>query len=388
MNYANPPYPQNPPYPGYPPQNYARPKKKNELWFVLAGVCLILNALLLEVIRVLQYIYFDVPLSYLFVFSDWKSILILTEKLVLIALGVCCIVFRKNHAVFAVLYGFLSLTELIYLIDICNASYVFDIFTYCAYLLTAFIWVSIMALAFLNLHEAGHGVGVFIVSVILTMMLYGGWLSEDLQNFADYFTNQEMPPAWILTLVLQTVIFVVSLILLATAIFIPEEILSARNFSEGYCGMTKHVLLLLFTFGIWQYIWIYRTTKLLNSCPFAPKRNPVTKVLLCMCVPFYLIYWTYQSARSIDAFARQNGISSDITSGATVLALFVGFVPPILMQSKINQICERSNRIQQYVGAQTNSVPVQPFASSGNVPPAPDSTDISNAARPFSGTNG
>ena len=96
MNYTDPSYP------AYPPQNYARPKKKNELWFVLAGVFLILNALLLEVIRVLQYIYFDVPLSYLFVFSDWKSILILTEKLVLIALGVCCIVFRKNHAVFAV----------------------------------------------------------------------------------------------------------------------------------------------------------------------------------------------------------------------------------------------------------------------------------------------
>ena len=111
------------------------------------------------------------------------------------------------------------------------------------------------------------------------------------------------------------------------------------TFSDGYCDMTKHVLLLLFTFGIWQYIWIYRTTEYLNTVSGEEKRNPITKLLLCMFVPFYYIYWVYQSAKRIDALARQNGVASDISTVSTVLAVFIGFVPPILMQSKLNQIC-------------------------------------------------
>ncbi len=108
---------------------------------------------------------------------------------------------------------------------------------------------------------------------------------------------------------------------------------------DGYCDMTKHVLLLLFTFGIWQYLWIYRITEYLNAAFDGQKRNPVTKLLLCMFVPFYYIYWVYQSAKRIDALARQNGVASDISTVSTVLAIFIGFVPPILMQSKLNQIC-------------------------------------------------
>ncbi len=108
---------------------------------------------------------------------------------------------------------------------------------------------------------------------------------------------------------------------------------------DGYCDMTKHVLLLLFTFGIWQYIWIYRTTEYLNAAFDGQKRNPATKLLLCMFVPFYYIYWVYQSAKRIDALARQNGVASDISTVSTVLAVFIDFVPPILMQSKLNQIC-------------------------------------------------
>ena len=34
---------------------------------------------------------------------------------------------------------------------------------------------------------------------------------------------------------------------------------------EAYCSMVKHVLLLLFTFGIWYLIWIYKVTGYLNA---------------------------------------------------------------------------------------------------------------------------
>ena len=49
---------------------------------------------------------------------------------------------------------------------------------------------------------------------------------------------------------------------------------------SAYCSMVKHVFLLLFTFGIWYYIWIYRTTCYLNQVEDEPPRNPTAKLLL------------------------------------------------------------------------------------------------------------
>ena len=115
--------------------------------------------------------------------------------------------------------------------------------------------------------------------------------------------------------------------------------------SQGYCDMTKHILLLVFIGWIWQYIWIYRTTDYLNKTPNEEKRDPITKLLLCMFVPFYYIYWIYQSARRIEIMAKEKHIDSDIVTLSVVLSLFIGIVPPIIMQSKLNQICKSENKV-------------------------------------------
>ncbi|MBQ5990917.1 MAG: SHOCT domain-containing protein [Clostridia bacterium] len=57
-----------------------------------------------------------------------------------------------------------------------------------------------------------------------------------------------------------------------------------------------------------------------------------------MFVPFYIIYWTYKTALRIDKIAKSRGIASDIATPCLVLAIFVSFVPPIIMQDKINAI--------------------------------------------------
>ena len=108
--------------------------------------------------------------------------------------------------------------------------------------------------------------------------------------------------------------------------------------STMYCGLAKHVLLLLFTFGIWYLIWIYRATGYLNQVEDEPPRNPTTKLLLCMFVPFYGIYWTYKSAQRIDKLSAARGIPSDLSTLCLILAIFVAIIPPILMQDKINAI--------------------------------------------------
>ena len=115
---------------------------------------------------------------------------------------------------------------------------------------------------------------------------------------------------------------------------------------EAYCSLGKHVLLLLFTCGIWLYIWIYRITGYLNCVKDEEPRNPTNKLLLCLFVPFYSIYWTYKSAQRIDKLAAQKGLSSDMSTLCLILAIFVPIIPPILMQDKINNLLSTNEAAQ------------------------------------------
>lgn len=108
---------------------------------------------------------------------------------------------------------------------------------------------------------------------------------------------------------------------------------------EGYYDLVQHALLLLFTFGIWELIWIYRTTKFLNNAPDQEERNPTTKLLLCMFVPFYYVYWIYRSCKILDAWGKEKQNDEEITLIAFILSFFVRIVSLILMQNKINRLC-------------------------------------------------
>ncbi len=112
------------------------------------------------------------------------------------------------------------------------------------------------------------------------------------------------------------------------------------NTEDAYyhCGLVKHILLLLFTFRVWEYIWIYRVTRYTNRDKSTAEWNGGSQLLLCMFVPFYSLYWTYKCARRIDNISRQNGLGSDLAVLCLILAIFIGIVPPILMQEQINTI--------------------------------------------------
>lgn len=112
----------------------------------------------------------------------------------------------------------------------------------------------------------------------------------------------------------------------------------AVPYGDGYKDMLPHILLLLCTCGIYYLIWIYRATAYLNRVEDEEYRNPTSKLLLCMFVPFYIIYWTYKSAQRVDKLAWSKGLQSDLSSLCLILAIFVGIIPPMLMQDKINSI--------------------------------------------------
>lgn len=113
---------------------------------------------------------------------------------------------------------------------------------------------------------------------------------------------------------------------------------SSTAYGKSYKSLVPHVLLLLFTCGIYYLVWIYRTTDSLNACKNEEYRNPVNKLLLCMFVPFYSIYWTYKSAHRIDMLGYEKGIQGETATLSLILSLFVPILPPILMQSKLNSV--------------------------------------------------
>lgn len=119
------------------------------------------------------------------------------------------------------------------------------------------------------------------------------------------------------------------------------------NKAEGYNEKIKydllnHVLLLLFTFGIWQLVWVYRVTAYLNCIEDEEYRNPASKLLLFMFVPFYSWFWTYKSAQRIDKLAQRAEVVSDLAVVCLILEIFAPIVPPILMQDKINKIVDKN----------------------------------------------
>ena len=103
-------------------------------------------------------------------------------------------------------------------------------------------------------------------------------------------------------------------------------------------SIALHIVLLLFTFGIWHLIWVYKTTDALNNLTNEPYRSPGSQLLLYMFIPFYSIYWTYKSAQRIDVANKARGEGSDFATVAIILTIFIPLVAIILMQDKINHL--------------------------------------------------
>lgn len=130
-------------------------------------------------------------------------------------------------------------------------------------------------------------------------------------------------------------------------------------------NLVAHILLLVFIGPIWQYIWIYRTTKALNGIPGEEDRNPVTKLLLSFFVPFYWIYWIYKSCKRIDKLAGLRGVSSDITTLCLILSFLIGIVPPIIMQEKMNAIAAASGAAPTYSAPSNGGYSYDPAPAGG-----------------------
>lgn len=214
-------------------------------------------------------------------------------------------------------------------------------FSIIAFLLSVLIILSLMLTAILSVMRKKHtlyGLTVFFTLVNLARSTYILFVMPNLISVP-------------LFVFVQTNLFV-SLGILFGAVGIgkpatefkyqPGESGSAKG-TYGYVSMGAHIVGLFFTFGIYLLIWIYRTTAALNRDESEPPRSPGAKLALCMFIPFYYIYWTYKSAQRIDRLSEKYGETSNMATICLILAIFIGFVPPILIQDKLNNIIEYEN---------------------------------------------
>lgn len=142
------------------------------------------------------------------------------------------------------------------------------------------------------------------------------------------------------------------------------ETIQTEEQPDGYYSLVTHVLLLLFIGFIWQFIWIYRVTKYLNSRT-AFNRNPTSTVLLSIFVPFYTIYWTYKAAQETDALGKPYG-KEEIATICLVCEFFVAIASPILIQKKLNDIIDAEK--------DPSTVACEQTTKSQNTMPASDTT--------------
>ena len=182
---------------------------------------------------------------------------------------------------------------------------------------------------------------VLVVTLSITLITSCFWteISNYVARFGDSLFVSFSYVSRFLSPVLTAILIVVFINILSA-----PKVDAYLHDKKMHYGLFTHILLLLFTFGIWLLMWNYRVTRYLNCVEDEEYRNPATKLLLCMFVPFYSIYWTYKSAQRIDKLAKFVNVISDLATPCLILEIFVPIIPPILMQDKINKIIETTKR--------------------------------------------
>lgn len=202
----------------------------------------------------------------------------------------------------------------------------------------------------IRIHKIGL-VGIPVLAVVTVLNIIESMIFLLVVEFIEF----EIGLIFTVAFSLNTFILLISFILLPLALLNPgkgiaaeaKDILnSGKNGSSnvitaesGYINIGVHIVLYLFTFGIWNLIWVCRTTAYLNRTPNSEQYNPLSKLLLFMFVPFYSIYWYYRHGQRADALSRSQNInSSDISTLCLVMAIFIPIVACIILQDRINNI--------------------------------------------------
>lgn len=104
-------------------------------------------------------------------------------------------------------------------------------------------------------------------------------------------------------------------------------------------NLTRFVLLMIVTLGIYFLYWVVKATEYTNLDETQPERSPGKKLALVMFIPFYELYWFYQTAKRLSNMGQKVHVAADNSVATVVLALFgLDIIGAILLQDSINKI--------------------------------------------------
>jgi hypothetical protein len=116
------------------------------------------------------------------------------------------------------------------------------------------------------------------------------------------------------------------------------------------------VLLCLFTFGVYPIIWYYKTMKYLRRFSDENPNDVTVELLLCIFIPFYIIYWHYKYSKILYNEMTASGMrTEDFSSTHLIFAIFIGIVAIILEQSRINELIDIKNGVMSNYQQQNQS---------------------------------
>ena len=108
---------------------------------------------------------------------------------------------------------------------------------------------------------------------------------------------------------------------------------------EEYRDVVIFFLLQIVTLGIYGLYQYYRITKLTNEDESMVRRGPVAQMLLCFFVPYYYLYWMYQSGKRIENLMQERtGKTVSVSVEVILFSLFL--LPAVsftILQSNINK---------------------------------------------------
>lgn len=263
-----------------------------------------------------------------------------------IGAAVCAVaMFMKNSGIiFMIGQGVMTIGSLIYLI---NSIGIKDVPNPAAYVIVSLILVAAFVVAIvltLNGMLKNKKSKLWFLPGLLTIVYWIGRGTYTVFRWNAFFVN---------------LISALPVVFLAIAMFIsmnwavaePKAIdgkaapaVAENGGGVGYIKLTKHALLLVFTFGVWQYIWYYKTTNYLNRDDSVAPRSAVAQLLLCLFIPLYSIFWTFNSAKRIDRISAKNGLHSALAGPSVFLAIFGSFAMPLLIQNNINTVATAESK--------------------------------------------
>ncbi len=124
----------------------------------------------------------------------------------------------------------------------------------------------------------------------------------------------------------------------------PVPVPEYQNGKQFYVGLVKHVLLLLFTFGIWYLIWIYKMGVYMHEDEEDPGFPPVVHLLLSLFIPPYQIYFFFKLAQKLDKDYEKAGKKYDRTLYTLIFVLCTlcigGPIAAVIAQDQVNRLAD------------------------------------------------